>query len=117
MSNQRQLKLGTIIHGVGGNIAAWRHPEVLTDASVNFDFYKEQAQKSEQIFIADGLHINKKSLPHFLNRTPSTKYKCGGLSKEEQYEQLERFATEVIPVLRHEIPSNVWEIEKTAIDS
>ncbi len=73
MSNKRQLKLGTIIHGVGGNIAAWRHPEVLTDASVNLDFYKDQAQKSEKakfdfVFIADGLHINEKSLPHFLNR-------------------------------------------------
>ncbi|MDP4104300.1 MAG: LLM class flavin-dependent oxidoreductase [Bacillota bacterium] len=73
MSIKRQLKLGTIIHGVGGNIAAWRHPEVLPDASVNFDFYKEQAQKSEKakfdfVFIADGLHINEKSLPHFLNR-------------------------------------------------
>ncbi|MBI0579109.1 LLM class flavin-dependent oxidoreductase [Neobacillus cucumis] len=73
MSKKRQLKLGTIIHGVGGNIAAWRHPKVLTDASVNFEFYKEQAQKSEKakfdfVFIADGLHINEKSLPHFLNR-------------------------------------------------
>lgn len=73
MSIKKQLKLGTIIHGVGGNIAAWRHPEVLPDASVNFDFYKEQAQKSEKakfdfVFIADGLHINEKSLPHFLNR-------------------------------------------------
>ena len=70
---KRKLKLGTIIHGVGGNIAAWRHPEVLVDASVNLDFYKEQAQKSENakfdfVFIADGLHINEKSLPHFLNR-------------------------------------------------
>jgi FMN-dependent oxidoreductase (nitrilotriacetate monooxygenase family) len=73
MSEKRQIKFGTIIHGVGGNIAAWRHPEVLTDASVNFDFYKEQAQKSEKakfdfVFIADGLHINEKSIPHFLNR-------------------------------------------------
>ncbi len=73
MAKKRQLKLGTIIHGVGGNIAAWRHPEVLTNASVNFEFYKEQARKSEKakfdfVFIADGLHINEKSLPHFLNR-------------------------------------------------
>ncbi|MCM3601167.1 LLM class flavin-dependent oxidoreductase [Robertmurraya korlensis] len=73
MSKNRQLKLGTIIHGVGGNIAAWRHPEVLTNASVNVDFYKKQAQESEKakfdfVFIADGLHINEKSLPHFLNR-------------------------------------------------
>ncbi|EIJ82271.1 luciferase-like monooxygenase [Bacillus methanolicus PB1] len=32
-----------------------------------------------------------------------------GLSEYEQREQLERFATEVAPVLRREIPSTVWE--------
>lgn len=73
MSEQRKLRFGTIIHGVGGNISGWRHPEVPTDASVNFEFYKAQAQKSEEgkfdfVFIADGLHINKHSIPHFLNR-------------------------------------------------
>jgi FMN-dependent oxidoreductase (nitrilotriacetate monooxygenase family) len=73
MTRQRQLKLGAIIHGVGGNMGAWRHPEILSDASVNFNFYKQQAQKAEEgkfdlVFIADGLYINEKSLPHFLNR-------------------------------------------------
>lgn len=32
-----------------------------------------------------------------------------GLRIEEQQEQLERFATEVMPILRREIPSTVWE--------
>ena len=37
------------------------------------DFYKEQAQKAEEgkfdlVFIADGVYINEKSIPHFLNR-------------------------------------------------
>ncbi|PLS05374.1 LLM class flavin-dependent oxidoreductase [Neobacillus cucumis] len=41
----------------------------------------------------------------------------GGLSKEEQNEQLERFAAEVIPVLKREIPSTVWEIEQAAMKS
>ncbi|MDN3016897.1 LLM class flavin-dependent oxidoreductase [Paenibacillus sp. BSR1-1] len=41
----------------------------------------------------------------------------GGLSKEEQYEQLERFATDVIPVLRREVPSTVWETEPAAVES
>lgn len=73
MSNQRKLKLGAIIHGVGGNIAGWRHPDIQADASVSLNFYKEQAQKAEKgkfdlVFIADGLHINEKSIPHFLNR-------------------------------------------------
>lgn len=70
---RKKLKFGAIIHGVGGNISAWRHPEVLTDASVNFNFYKSQALKAEEgkfdlVFIADGLYINEKSIPHFLNR-------------------------------------------------
>lgn len=73
MSEQRKLRLGSIIHGVGGNISGWRHPEVQTDASVSLDFYKERAQKSEEgkfdfVFIADGLFINEQSIPHFLNR-------------------------------------------------
>lgn len=32
-----------------------------------------------------------------------------GLGEAEQLEQLDRFATEVIPVLRREIPSTIWE--------
>lgn len=73
MAKQRKLKFGALIHGVGGNIAGWRHPEVQTDASVSLDFYKEQALKAEEgkfdlVFIADGLYINEKSIPHFLNR-------------------------------------------------
>ncbi|UQZ82306.1 Putative monooxygenase MoxC [Paenibacillus konkukensis] len=73
MTAQRKIKFGAIIHGVGGNMGAWRHPDAIADASVNFDFYKQQAQKAEAgkfdlVFIADGLYINEKSLPHFLNR-------------------------------------------------
>jgi len=73
MSKDRKIKFGAIIHGVGGNMAAWRHPKAIADASVNFDFYKQQAQKAEEgkfdlVFIADGLYINEKSIPHFLNR-------------------------------------------------
>ncbi len=73
MGNKKQLKFGAIIHGVGGNISGWRHPEVPSDASVNLEFYKRQAQTAERgkfdlVFIADGLYINEKSIPHFLNR-------------------------------------------------
>jgi len=73
MARKKQLKLGAIIHGVGGNISGWRHPEVPTDASVSFPFYKEQASVAEAgkfdlVFIADGLYITEKSIPHFLNR-------------------------------------------------
>ncbi len=71
--SKRQLKFGAIIHGIGGSMSTWRHPDVQADASVSFDFYKRQAQKAEEgkfdlVFIADGLFINEKSLPHFLNR-------------------------------------------------
>lgn len=73
MSAHRQLRLGTILHGASGNMSAWRHPAAVADASINFDFVKETALKAEAgkldfIFVADGLYINEKSIPHFLNR-------------------------------------------------
>ncbi|MDI4645259.1 LLM class flavin-dependent oxidoreductase [Cohnella hashimotonis] len=73
MSARKKLKFGALIHGVGGNISAWRHPEIPSDASVSLPFYVQAAQKAEEglfdlVFIADGLYINEKSIPHFLNR-------------------------------------------------
>lgn len=73
MAEQRQLRLGTILHGASGNMSAWRHPAAPADASINFDFVKETARKAEAgkldfLFVADGLYINEKSIPHFLNR-------------------------------------------------
>lgn len=73
MSTARQLRLGTILHGASGNMSAWRHPAAVADASINFDFVQETARVAEQgkldfLFVADGLYINEKSIPHFLNR-------------------------------------------------
>ncbi|MWV44518.1 NtaA/DmoA family FMN-dependent monooxygenase [Paenibacillus sp. HJL G12] len=73
MGRKRQLRLGASIHGVGSSHTAWRHPKILSDASVNLDFYTGQAQKAEEgkfdfVFVADGLYINDKSIPHFLSR-------------------------------------------------
>lgn len=73
MTARNQLKLGTMIHGVGEKISDWRHPSIPSDASVSFNFYKEQAEVSERgkfdfVFIADALYINEKSNPHYLNR-------------------------------------------------
>ncbi|KKI90507.1 monooxygenase [Bacillus sp. SA1-12] len=73
MSKNKTLKLGAMIHGVGGGWADWRHPDSLPNASTNFDFYKEQAQKAEEgkfdfVFIADSVSINENSSPHYLNR-------------------------------------------------
>ncbi|MFS0871947.1 LLM class flavin-dependent oxidoreductase [Paenibacillus xylanilyticus] len=70
---KRRLKLGANLNGVGNSISFWRHPDIPINASVNLDFYKKQARKAEEgkfdlLFIADGLFINEKSNPHFLNR-------------------------------------------------
>lgn len=70
---KRRLKLGANLNGVGNSISFWRHPDIPINASVSLDFYKKQARKAEEgkfdlLFIADGLFINEKSNPHFLNR-------------------------------------------------
>ncbi|KQY82657.1 monooxygenase [Paenibacillus sp. Root52] len=70
---QRQLRLGANLNEVGNSISFWRHPDIPINASVSLDFYKKQALKAEEgkfdlLFIADGLFINEKSNPHFLNR-------------------------------------------------
>ena len=48
MTAKRSLKFGAIVHGVGGSMTTWRHPEVQPDASVNFEFYKRQTLKAEE---------------------------------------------------------------------
>ncbi len=61
------------MHGVGGTTDGWRHPEIDAAASTDFEFYQTRAKLAEQglfdfVFIADGLYISEKSIPHFLNR-------------------------------------------------
>ncbi|GFN31436.1 LLM class flavin-dependent oxidoreductase [Paenibacillus xylaniclasticus] len=73
MGEKRKLKLGAWIHGVGGGWEDWRHPEAITDASVNIDFYKREALTAEAgkfdfVFIADSVHITENSSPHYVNR-------------------------------------------------
>ncbi|RUS42827.1 LLM class flavin-dependent oxidoreductase [Cohnella sp. AR92] len=73
MAEKRKLRLGATIHGVGSSVSAWRHPGIQSDASINIGYYQRQALKAEEgkfdfIFIADGLFINEKAIPHFLNR-------------------------------------------------
>ncbi|WP_233958306.1 LLM class flavin-dependent oxidoreductase [Pectobacterium versatile] len=72
-SANRQLRLGLILQGAAGNMSAWRHKNVVPDASINFGFVLDAVKKAEQgkfdfVFVADGLYINEKSIPHFLNR-------------------------------------------------
>jgi FMN-dependent oxidoreductase (nitrilotriacetate monooxygenase family) len=70
---QRDLTFGILLHGAGGHMNSWKHPSGPADASVNLDFITGIAQKAEAngvafAFVADGLYINEKSIPHFLNR-------------------------------------------------
>ncbi|MCX2946690.1 NtaA/DmoA family FMN-dependent monooxygenase, partial [Rahnella perminowiae] len=73
MSQKKQIRLGAIIQGASGNMSAWRHPDAVADASINIQFCQQLAQRAEQakfdfLFVADGLYITEKSIPHFLNR-------------------------------------------------
>ncbi len=72
MGSQR-IPFGIMLHGAGGHMNSWKHPAGPADASVNLQFYIDTARKAEAAgfafaFVADGLYINEKSIPHFLNR-------------------------------------------------
>jgi len=69
----KPITFGIMLHGAGGHMHAWKHPSGPADASVNLQFYIDTVQKAEAngiafAFVADGLYINDKSIPHFLNR-------------------------------------------------
>jgi FMN-dependent oxidoreductase (nitrilotriacetate monooxygenase family) len=54
-------------------MAAWRHPDAITDAAINLPYYvnltkKAEAAKLDFAFFGDGLYISEKSPPNFLNR-------------------------------------------------
>ena len=73
MTQPRQLHLGLIVHGTGAGWGDWRHPEAHPKGSTDIDLYIRQAQLAEQgkfdfLFIADSVHINERSSPHYLNR-------------------------------------------------
>lgn len=71
--SRTRLTFGLMLQGAGSHMNAWRHPSNPPDASVNLDFFIRYARKAEEngiafAFVADGLYINEKSIPHFLNR-------------------------------------------------
>lgn len=73
MSKTTPIRFGLMLHGAGGHMNSWKHPAGPADASVNLSFYIDTARKAEAngiafAFVADGLFINEKSIPHFLNR-------------------------------------------------
>lgn len=64
-----------MLKGAGGpgEHGVWRDPDVPADASVNIDYYIEQAQLAEAakfdlVFIVDSHYITPASPPHYLNR-------------------------------------------------
>ena len=74
-ARQRQLKLGAVTMGAGGpgQHYLWLDPEIPGDASVNVNWYIEQARLAEAakfdlIFIVDSQFITPDSPPHYLNR-------------------------------------------------
>jgi N-acetyl-S-(2-succino)cysteine monooxygenase len=73
MMHPRKLRLGTFLGGTGGNMASWRHPHAVADATINLDYFKDltrraEAAKFDFAFFGDGLYISEKSHPNFLNR-------------------------------------------------
>lgn len=75
MSQKRQLHLGAVLRGAGGvgEHGVWRDAEVPVDASINIDYYIEQARLAEEakfdlIFVVDSHYITPASPPHYLNR-------------------------------------------------
>ncbi|MFT3966812.1 MAG: LLM class flavin-dependent oxidoreductase [Sphingobium sp.] len=72
-NSRRQLHLGAILSGVGTTQNGWRHPALAGDASVNIDWYIENARLAEAakfdlVFIVDSPFITPDTAPHFLNR-------------------------------------------------
>jgi FMN-dependent oxidoreductase (nitrilotriacetate monooxygenase family) len=73
MTTNRQLKLGAILSGVGSDQNDWRHPDLPGDASIDINWFIENARKAEAakfdlVFIVDSPFITPDTAPHFLNR-------------------------------------------------
>jgi FMN-dependent oxidoreductase (nitrilotriacetate monooxygenase family) len=73
MAQDRQLHLGAILEGVGTDQFSWRDPDVPGDASIDIDWYIENARLAEEakfdlVFIVDSPFITPDTAPHFLNR-------------------------------------------------
>jgi FMN-dependent oxidoreductase (nitrilotriacetate monooxygenase family) len=73
--SKRQIKLGSIVTGVGGpgHHYRWLDPDIPGDASIDVNWFIEQARLAEEakfdlIFIVDSQFITADSPPHYLNR-------------------------------------------------
>ncbi|WP_261554603.1 NtaA/DmoA family FMN-dependent monooxygenase [Frankia tisae] len=73
MARQDRLRLGALLHGVGGAVAGWRHPDVPADGGVDFDVYRHWLRTAESgrfdlVFITDTLFITADSTPQYLSQ-------------------------------------------------
>ena len=75
MSHQsdRSLHLGAILEGVGTNQSNWLDPDLPGDASIDIQWYIDNARAAEAakfdlVFIVDSPYITPDTAPHFLNR-------------------------------------------------
>ncbi|WP_144534130.1 LLM class flavin-dependent oxidoreductase [Bacillus pumilus] len=71
--SKKKLKLGVFIAGTGHHVASWRHPNAVSDAAMNLDYFKQLAKKAEEgkldlLFLADSLSISQTSHPNVLTR-------------------------------------------------
>lgn len=71
--SETPITFGLMLNGPGTHMNAWRHPSGPADGSVNLPFLIDQVRTAEAAgiafaFVADGLYITEKSVPHFLNR-------------------------------------------------
>jgi FMN-dependent oxidoreductase (nitrilotriacetate monooxygenase family) len=71
----RQIKLGAVFTPTGGpgHHYAWLDPDIPGDASIDIDWYVEQARQAEAayydlMFVVDSQFITPDSPPHYLNR-------------------------------------------------
>jgi FMN-dependent oxidoreductase (nitrilotriacetate monooxygenase family) len=65
---QRRMRLGLSLRGLGYHIAAWRHPEVPADGSIDFEYFLASTRAAERakfdmVFFADGIGIRDKDSP------------------------------------------------------
>jgi len=73
VNTNRQLHLGAMLSGVGIAPNEWQSPGIPGDASVNIDWYIENARQAEaakfdHVFIVDSPYITPDTAPHYLNR-------------------------------------------------
>ncbi|MEB6169938.1 LLM class flavin-dependent oxidoreductase [Staphylococcus pseudoxylosus] len=71
--SQKKIDFGIMLNGPGSHMHAWKSNEVPSDASTNFEYQLDIAKRAERagfsfVFVADGLYIHEKSIPHFLDR-------------------------------------------------